>query len=120
MLEKETKLGLGTISDNSAPDYWLDYFTQLINNWVNYVNHIIQKVSKEAAYDDGNLSGFPVEVYSFVDGQQDYGLDSDIATVRKIEKHKAGSAANVDWSDVDFQPLKDRSSDRFNCERRSG
>jgi len=112
-IERETKLGLGTISGNTAPDYYLAHFTVLVNNWNNYCNHMIQSVSGEWTHDDGNNTGFPIETYSTTDDQQDHGLDSDIRNVRMVEMHDANEDADEGWFRLEFQPFKDREADRF-------
>ena len=112
-IERTTGLGLGTISGNAAPDYYLDYFTQEVNNWLNYATHIIQRVSSEWTYDDANHSDFPIEEYATVDSQQDHGLDSDIKTIRRVEMRDATADAGEGWYDLDFQYEADRQEDRF-------
>lgn len=114
MIEKTTKLGLGTISGNAAPDYYLDYFTQLVNNWLGYTTSMIQGMSREAIYDDVNNTGFQTEEYNTVDDQQDYGLDSDISSIRIVEIRDATQADTTKgFSTIPFVEVRDRLGDRF-------
>ena len=110
MQEKTAELGLGTISGNAAPDYYLDLFTGKTNEWLHVVTQWIQQVSDEWNFDDSNNTGFQIESYSAVNDQQDYGLDTDIAKIRKIEVRDATS---LEYSTLDYIYEKDRAEDRF-------
>jgi len=114
LIEKTTKLGLGTISGNAAPDYYLDYFTVLVNNWNGYFTTTIQRISGEATYDDVNNTGFATERYSSVNDQQDYGIDTDISATRMMEIRDATEAdTDKGFSTIPFIEFKDRVSNRF-------
>lgn len=112
-IEFETGLGLGIISGNAAPDYWLAQFLIKINDWLNQVNCWIHEVDNEWPYDDSNHDNFPIETYATTDDQQDYALDSDISAIKKVEVHDADEATDEGWKDCDLQIWVDRDEDRF-------
>jgi len=112
-IERESKLGLGTVSDNAAPDYYLDYFTMKINEWLHIVQHWIQEVNDEWPYDDDNNTGSIPEVYNFSADTQIYTLDNDITKIRKVEFHDATKNASKGWSDADYYYESDRIEDLY-------
>lgn len=94
-LERETKLGLGTISGNAAPDYWLTYFLGKVNEWLHIINQWIREVNDEWIHDDVNNTGTIPEEFDFSDDTQIYDLDSDIVKVRKVQVHNIVSASKT-------------------------
>lgn len=94
-IERESKLGLGTISDNSAPDYFLAYFLGKINEWLLITEKWIQEVNDEATFDDTNNTGTIPESFSFTDNTQKYTLDTDILRIRRIQVHDIVSASKT-------------------------
>ena len=104
-IERESKLGLGTISDNSAPDYYHNYFLSKINEWLHIVEFWIQEVNDEQTFDDTNNTGDIPEEYSFTDDTQIYELDSDITKIRKVEFR---DAVTEEWYSADYYYQKDR------------
>ena len=90
----ETGLGLGAVSDNAVPDYFLDAFLIRCNEWLHRVEQWIHEANPEAIFDDINNTGTIPEEYSFVNGAQRITLDSDIVKVRKVEAHDATLTAD--------------------------
>jgi hypothetical protein len=88
----------------------LAFFTLLINNDLHWVGEEIQKVAGEWPFDDRNHTNFPVESYDFTTGQQDYGLDSDIKAVIKVEVR---DATTEEYSDITYKSQKDWPENRF-------
>lgn len=103
--ERESKLGLGTISGNAAPNYWLAYFLGKTNEWLHMVNHWIHEINDEWIYDDVNNTGTIPEEYTPTDDTQSYSLDSDITKIRKVEGYSVSSSA---WYDLDYYYESDR------------
>ncbi len=91
--EVETGLTRGAVSDNSAPDYFLDSFLVRCNEWLHRVEQWAHEANPEAIFDDINNTGTIPEEYDFVDNEQTIDLDSDITKIRKVEARLAGSDA---------------------------
>lgn len=110
-IERETKLGLGVISDNASPDYYLAYFLGKVNEWLHIVTHWIHEINDEWGYDDSNNTGTIPEEYSFTDNLQTYTLDTDITKIRLIE---ARDAVTEEYYNLDYYYEKDRIEDLYN------
>lgn len=92
----------------------LAFFTQQVNLAKVQVAEWMRQHSGQAPTDDiNNGATLPIEEYSTVDNQQNYGLDTDIKTIKKIECHDATKAATVGWYDLDFTHPADFPEDRF-------
>ena len=113
MCERESKLGLGVISDNASPDYYLTLFLAKINEWLNIVEFWIGEVNDEVIFDDVNNTGDIPEEFSFTDDTQIYDLDSDITKIRKVEFHDATKDADTCWSTAEYYLQKDRREDLY-------
>lgn len=94
MLEVESGLSRGVISDNADPDYYLTSFLVRINQWLHRVEQWAHEANPEAIFDDINNTGTIPEEYDFVDNAQTITLDSDITKVRKVEARLVGSSAD--------------------------
>ena len=108
--ERESKLGLATISDNASPNYWLAYFLGKTNEWLHTVNGWIREVNDEWIYDDINNTGDIPKEFNFTDDTQIYDLDSDIVKIRRVEAYDVDSA---DWYDLDYYYETDRVEDLY-------
>jgi hypothetical protein len=110
-IEQTCKLDDGAISGNSQ---LLKVFTNSINNWVGIVGHWIKQVDGEWGYDDKNHGNMPIEVYSLVDSQFDYGLkaggETDMVSVKKVEVH---DVATGEYYDLDYYDEADRPDNEF-------
>jgi len=104
-IERISGLGLGTISDNAAPDYYLDNFLGLTNQWLDKVEQFIREANDEWIFDDTNNTGDIPEEFDFVDDAQTATLDADIVKIRRVE---ARDATSLDWYDLDYYQEKDR------------
>lgn len=93
--ERETKLGLGTISDNAAPDYYLAYFLGKINEAGDTIRQWIDEVNDEWTAQDTNDSGDNPEAKDFSDNTQKYTIDTDITKVRGVQAHDIISASKT-------------------------
>lgn len=93
-IERETGLGLGTISDNAAPDYYLADFLRRINEWLHITETWIREINDEQVFDDTNNTETILKSYNFTDDIQTYNLDSDIVNIIMVEV--------LDVSNVDF------------------
>lgn len=91
----------------------LRFFTQQVNIWLNLVGQWIHEVSDEWPFDDRNNTNFPIESYSFTDDQQNYGLDSDIKAIYKVEIHDVTKTEPEGWSEIEFQLKTDRVEDPY-------
>ena len=92
-IERISGLGLGTISDNAAPDYYLDNFLGLTNQWLDKVEQFIREANDEWIFDDTNNTGDIPEEYDFVNDAQIATLDADIVKIRRVEARDAGTTA---------------------------
>lgn len=112
-IEVESKLGLATISDNSAPDYYLNYFLSKVNEWLHIVNHWIGQVNDEWVRKDINNTEDILETYDCAVSTQSYDLDSDVVKIRQVQVHDATKAATKGWSDLDYNYEVDRDEDLY-------
>ena len=112
-IERKTSLGLGTITDNTSPEYYKDEFLGYVNKWNNIVNIWIHEVDNEWSFDDANHGDFPIETFDIVDSQQDYGIDIDISAIKKVEIHDADDVATDGWITIPIKLSTDIEADRF-------
>jgi hypothetical protein len=104
-------LGYGKISGNSSE---LAFFTQQVNLAKVKVAEWMRQHSGQAPTDDiNNGATLPIEAYDTEDDQQDYGLDTDVKVVKRVECHDATKAATEGWYDLDFTHPADLPEDRF-------
>ena len=109
-IERTSKLGLGVISDNASPDYYLDFFLGKVNEWLTIVESWITESNDEWVFDDTNNTGDNPEEFDFTDDTQIYDLDSDITKIRRVEFR---DATTEDWSDAEYYLQKDRIEDLY-------
>lgn len=112
MIEHILKTGDASISGDSIK---LAYATELVNNWLQYVNQLLHRVQGEHAYDDANNTGFQIEEFDAVDNQQNYGLSTngerDNLIITKVE---IKGATSLTYSDLPCRLQKDIPEDAFN------
>ena len=113
MIEKESRLGYGTISDNASPNYYLDYFTGKVNEAGHLIRQWIDEVNDEQTSQDTNDTDDNPEATDFTDDTQALTIKSDVSGIIKVEAHDATKTEPEGWYTLDYYYLKDRIEDLY-------